>query len=186
MMQYEFRLHDVSRVVRAVTVELEVVAMERGVRVAGPSGERPVEIVGDPGRLEQVIRNLLANAIKFTPPGKQVRVALEPHPVALLLDGSAPKITEGARIVVSDDGVGIPADERESVFDKFVQSSRTKTGAGGSGLGLAIVHQIVTDHHGSIEVHDSASGGAEFVVLLPGKVARSGDGAVHPSPSSTA
>jgi len=58
-----------------------------------------------------------------------------------------------------------------AVFDKFVQSSRTKTGAGGTGLGLAIVRQIVSDHLGSIEIRDSATGGAEFIVLLPGAVA---------------
>lgn len=184
MMQYEFQLNDVTRIVRAVATELEVVALERGVHLVGLAEEGPVEVVCDPGRLEQVVRNLLANAIKFTPAGRQVRVTLAAHPVVLALDDAPPEFTEGARIVVSDDGVGIPTDERGTVFDKFVQSSRTKTGAGGSGLGLAIVHQIVSDHHGTIEIHDSPSGGAEFVVLLPGRVVRVGSGASRANSSS--
>jgi len=131
-----------------------------------------VELICDPAKVEQVNRNLIANAIKFTPAGRQVRVSVEsyvvhdPGPA-----GGGPPRSTGAKIVVSDDGVGIPAEERALVFDKFVQSSRTKTGAGGTGLGLAIVRQIVSDHLGSIEIRDSAAGGAEFVVLLPGDAA---------------
>jgi len=68
---------------------------------------------------------------------------------------------------VSDEGVGIPPDELNSVFDKFVQSSRTRTGAGGTGLGLAICREIVEAHHGDIVARNNASGGAEFIVMLP-------------------
>jgi signal transduction histidine kinase len=68
---------------------------------------------------------------------------------------------------VSDEGVGIPASELELVFDKFVQSSRTRTGAGGTGLGLAICHEIVEAHHGRITARNNAVCGAEFIVELP-------------------
>lgn len=75
--------------------------------------------------------------------------------------------TAALRMSVSDEGVGIPAGELESVFDKFVQSSRTRTGAGGTGLGLSICREIVAAHHGRIMACNNAAGGAEFIVELP-------------------
>ncbi len=67
---------------------------------------------------------------------------------------------------VSDEGVGIPEAELETVFDKFVQSSKTKSGAGGTGLGLAICREIVEAHRGTIHAEPNAAGGADFVVVL--------------------
>ncbi len=68
---------------------------------------------------------------------------------------------------VSDEGVGLPPGELDAVFDKFVQSSRTRTGAGGTGLGLAICQEIVHAHRGRIMARNNAAGGAEFIVILP-------------------
>ena len=72
---------------------------------------------------------------------------------------------------VRDQGVGIPESELESIFDKFVQSSKTKTGAGGTGLGLAITREIVTLHGGSIRAGNHSEGGAVFSVLVPRRAA---------------
>lgn len=71
------------------------------------------------------------------------------------------------RLSVIDNGIGIPKGELESVFDKFIQSSKTKTGAGGTGLGLAISKQIVLDHHGSIWAENNPDGGTIFTVKIP-------------------
>jgi len=68
---------------------------------------------------------------------------------------------------VSDEGVGIPPDELNSVFDKFVQSSRTRTGAGGTGLGLAIAHEIVKSHRGTLRIAPRAEGGTCAEISLP-------------------
>ena len=68
---------------------------------------------------------------------------------------------------VADQGVGIPEEELESVFDKFIQSSKTKSGAGGTGLGLAISREIIGAHGGQIMAKNNESGGAEFIVTLP-------------------
>jgi signal transduction histidine kinase len=68
---------------------------------------------------------------------------------------------------VTDQGIGIPEDELELVFDKFVQSSKSKTGAGGTGLGLAICREIVVAHRGTISAHNDSKGGAVFEILLP-------------------
>jgi len=71
---------------------------------------------------------------------------------------------------VTDSGIGIPESERESIFDKFVQSSKTSTGAGGTGLGLAISREIIHAHGGSIRAEDNPGGGARFVFTLPRSV----------------
>ena len=70
-------------------------------------------------------------------------------------------------MTVSDQGVGIPPKELEAVFDKFVQSSKTKTGAGGTGLGLAICWEITELHGGRIWAENREGGGARFVMELP-------------------
>ncbi len=72
-----------------------------------------------------------------------------------------------ARVAVCDQGTGIPDTELESIFDKFVQSSKTNTGAGGTGLGLAICREIITEHAGRIWVDNRADGGAMFTFELP-------------------
>ena len=71
------------------------------------------------------------------------------------------------RASVADRGLGIPPNELDAVFDKFVQSSKTKTGAGGTGLGLAIVRQITELHGGRIWAENREGGGARFVLELP-------------------
>jgi signal transduction histidine kinase len=105
---------------------------------------------------------LLSNAIRFTPGEGAVRVVIESTVI-----GEAPGGMPGVRMVVADNGVGIPDGELETVFDKFVQSSKTRSGAGGTGLGLAICREIVGQHRGSIRAEATPGGGATIVMLLP-------------------
>jgi signal transduction histidine kinase len=123
-------------------------------------------INADPERINQVLRNLLANAIRFSPEGGEVTLTLSPDGLPGRRAGDSGSIA-AVRIVVADRGVGIPAAELETIFDKFVQSSKTRTGAGGTGLGLAICREIVLAHHGQIWAHNRVGGGAEFAILLP-------------------
>ena len=74
------------------------------------------------------------------------------------------------RISVIDEGIGIPEDELETVFESFVQSSKTRTGAGGTGLGLTICREIVGAHRGSISARNRPEGGAIFEILVPSSV----------------
>jgi signal transduction histidine kinase len=101
-----------------------------------------------------VMRNLLSNAVKFSPDGGEISVMLE-------FD------VEGARVTVADCGPGIPPEELELVFDKFVQSSKTKSGSGGTGLGLAICRQIVAAHRGRIWAANGEQGGALVIFEIP-------------------
>ena len=74
---------------------------------------------------------------------------------------------EALALVVRDQGVGIPPGEEARIFDKFIQSSATKTGAGGTGLGLAITQEIIRGHHGAISARNHPDGGAEFEIRIP-------------------
>jgi two-component system phosphate regulon sensor histidine kinase PhoR len=115
-------------------------------------------ILGDPSRLEQVIVNLLHNAIKFTPPGGEIQVR------AMLQDIPA----QGKRILfsVSDTGVGIPADELPRIFERFYKTDRARS-SGGTGLGLAIARHLVEAHGGSIWAESSEGRGSTFYFAIP-------------------
>lgn len=111
----------------------------------------------DGKRIFQVLTNLLSNAIKFSPEQSKIRISLSD----VELNGQ-PAIL----CAVQDEGVGIPEDELESVFDKFIQSSKTKTSQGGTGLGLSISREIINQHHGQLMARNSELG-AVFECLLP-------------------
>jgi signal transduction histidine kinase len=116
------------------------IASQRGVHIELHHEHRPLVAVFDDFRIQQVVRNVLANALRFGPPGSCVQINTGP-------DALRPG---GAQITVRDHGPGVPPGELESIFDPFVQSSRTRDGAGGTGLGLTICRKIMTLHGGSI------------------------------------
>jgi signal transduction histidine kinase len=112
-------------------------------------------VSADVDRLRQVLMNLLANAIKYSPPGGRVEVRLT------AADGVA-------RIAISDTGIGIEPDLLPHVFEPFRQGDARSAGPGGLGLGLAIVRQIVEMHGGAVEAQSDGPGrGATFIVTLP-------------------
>ncbi len=112
-------------------------------------------ICGDPARLQQVVTNLLANSLKFTPRGGRVVVRLDQRGPSAVLS-------------VADSGSGIPAKVLPFVFDRFRQASVADTKAGGLGLGLAIVKHIVEMHEGTVTAASAGGGkGSTFTVTLP-------------------
>jgi two-component system OmpR family sensor kinase len=115
----------------------------------------PVTVLADPLQLQQVLANLLRNALVHTPAATPIEVSVE-------RDG------ETARISVRDHGPGVPAAARERLFERFWRAEPGRErGRAGAGLGLAIASAIVDAHHGRIGVHDAPGGGAVFVVELP-------------------
>jgi PAS domain S-box-containing protein len=156
-MRYDMADADVAALVRGAVEEYAELVRTRGltVEIEAAAG---LQAWCDSTRIGQVVRNLLSNAIKFSPPGGRIAVALESARHA----GRA-----AVAVSVSDEGAGIPEAELERVFDKFVQSSKTRSGAGGTGLGLAICRQIVEDHGGRIWASGNAPRGARVVFLLP-------------------
>jgi signal transduction histidine kinase len=125
-------------------------------------------ITADPGRITQVFCNLLSNAIKVSPEAATIRFELSDAELPRGRRAEDAGTQPALAISIIDQGIGIPEGELECIFDKFVQSSATKTGAGGTGLGLAICRAIVTQHRGTIVAHNNYPGnGASFVVTLP-------------------
>ncbi len=116
--------------------------------------EVPATVVGDPAHLQHILGNLLNNAFKFTPSGGvTLRVS---------------RGTAGVRFEVSDTGIGIPLDQQESLFERFVQADSSETRKfGGTGLGTSIAHDLVKLMGGSIGVYSAPGHGATFWVDLP-------------------
>jgi PAS domain S-box-containing protein len=124
-------------------------------------------VCGDAMRLTQVVRNLLSNAVKFTPEDGSIRVEFASDELPAGRRAADRGAQPALRMTIADTGIGIPAAELDSVFDKFFQSSKTRTGAGGTGLGLAICEEIVRAHRGTIRARNRPEGGAAFDVVLP-------------------
>jgi signal transduction histidine kinase len=167
-MTYDMAAHDLRVLADDVVVELRELASGKGVALVV---EKPAfECVAwcDPVRVGQVLRNLVANAVKFTPEGRKVSVVFA---MGELLDGhpADERATFRAALQMSvvDEGTGIPESELDAVFDKFIQSSKTKSGAGGTGLGLSICKEIVRYHGGRIWAGNNPDGGAYVSLLLP-------------------
>ena len=117
--------------------------------------EKPVTISGDDLRLRQAVANLVRNALVHTPAGSPVEVALQAD-------------DRRAEIDVIDHGTGVPAEQRERIFERFHRSDPTRSrDQGGSGLGLSIASAVVTAHGGRISVADTPGGGATFRIELP-------------------
>ena len=120
--------------------------------------ERPLTVRGDPGRLAQVVGNLLSNAIKYSPEGGTVALA-------------AKRSGDGVRVVVRDEGLGIPADQQSRIFTKFFRGDVGATGITGTGLGLAVSREIVEAHGGRIGFDSDPGTGSTFWLELPSGLA---------------
>jgi signal transduction histidine kinase len=151
---------DVATVVDATVAEFFVPAATNGLSLTAAS-DHELWVLGDRDALRRVVANLLANAVRLAPRGSEVRVA-------------AGRADDWVWVAVDDAGPGIPADERESVFQRFWRGDAAKARAEGrSGLGLTIVRQIAEAHRGVVRLWPSERGGSTFVVWLP---ATSADG----------
>jgi PAS domain S-box-containing protein len=152
-MRYDFRSLQLASVVRDVADEFAPLLRQQSLALS--LDVAVADVRADPLRIGQVIRNLVSNAIKFSPPNGTVLVGIDSDERGWVV------------LTVDDQGVGVPEGELGTIFDKFTQSSKTKTGAGGTGLGLAISREIVDAHAGDIRAENRAEGGARFVVALP-------------------
>ena len=145
---------DLARLVNDAVSACAPAAATRDIELVAIGAGAPV-IRADQGRLGQVLDNLVANALKFTPPGGRVEVR------ALAADG-------GARIEVADTGVGIPAAEQRHLFSRFFRTERAHRDAvAGAGLGLSIAKALVEAHGGTITVASEEGRGTTFRVDLP-------------------
>ncbi len=157
-------------VVQAAIASALPIAQAKDIRLRSLLDPSRTTVSGDGSRLQQVVWNLLTNAIKFTPIGGQVQVLVQ-------------RVNSHIELSVADTGIGIPASFLPLVFDRFSQQDSSTTRAhGGLGLGLAICKQLVELHGGSIRVASPGEGrGATFFVELPVSLMQVDDERVHPS-----
>jgi len=155
--QYQMRQHHIKTIIDITLRQINSLVSDKNLHIECHIADNVPLIECDDAKIIQVMVNLMSNAIKFTAKdrGITINVTEDKKNAAQLL------------VTVADQGVGIPEDELEQVFDKFVQSSKTKTGAGGTGLGLAICKEIINAHGGRIWAENNPQGGAIFSVLLP-------------------
>ncbi|WP_300159714.1 PAS domain S-box protein [Aquabacterium sp.] len=152
---FHFERADVRYLIEDVSAELELQMSRKRLGLALQLGRIPLVAKVDPTRFQQVVRNVLDNAMKFTPEDSMIEImaeASDEHTV---------------HIQVRDRGPGIPHAELETVFQAFVQSSQTRDGSGGTGLGLAICRKIITAHGGRIHAANAPGGGTIFHIMLP-------------------
>src|SRR3954467_8038943 len=157
----------VAQAVEGVRHPLEV--RHQGLQVTLPAGA--IRLKADPTRLEQVLTNLLANAIKYTDEGGQIGLTAE-------------RVGAEVTIRVRDTGIGMPPEVLPHVFDLFVQGERRLDRAqGGLGIGLSLVKSLVELHAGSITGHSEGPGmGSEFIVRLPVLAPTQAEEAAPPPP----
>ncbi|MBL8482592.1 MAG: GAF domain-containing protein [Rhodocyclaceae bacterium] len=170
-MPMQFSPHALEEVAREVASELSAIFAVRRLRLVVECEPGLPRLNMDAYRMAQVVRNLLSNAVKFSPEGGTVSV---------LIGSDAGD--KGLVMRVLDEGVGIPENELEAIFDKFVQSSKTHSGAGGTGLGLAICREILNAHGATVMASNRPGGGAQFTVHIPyDRVAALESGALEPA-----
>ncbi len=153
---------DLGKVIESALETIAPTAKQKNLQLRYEPANQPLHATGDAVRLEQVIWNLLANAVKFTESGGNIVVRAEHR-------------AEHALIEIKDDGRGISREFLPYLFERFRQADHPLTRARGSGLGLglAIVRYLVEAHHGKIEAHSDGEGrGATFTVTLPLSIAR--------------
>jgi len=142
-----------DEMVAEIARPLRIQAREKGIELKVELPQHPLPIWGDRIKLPWVITNLVGNALRYTPPGGRITIALSRN------DGVA-------RAIVSDTGCGMPNEALERIFEPYAQAESIG-GAGSAGLGLYITKEIVEAHNGRIYVTSAVGKGTTFTVQIP-------------------
>lgn len=157
MMEYRIVLSDLLAIADTSVSKIRLLADAKNVQIVTEAPEERVFVPADAARLEQVLDNLVSNAVKFSPAGGVVRLGIHPD-----------KRAQSVRLTVSDNGPGIAQDELPYLFERFYQGRRQAgSGMAGSGLGLALAKKVVEAHHGDIWVDSELGKGTTVYVVLP-------------------
>lgn len=150
--------HDIISVVENITLSVADYLKDKKINIIFDTDIEEKVIACDEEKIERIILNLLSNSIKFTDANGSIKVNI--------YDGD-----EHIKICVIDNGIGIPEDKLNTIFDRFTQVEKTLTrNSKGTGIGLALVKSLVELHNGKIQVKSEYGKGTEFVILLPVKV----------------
>ena len=154
---------DMVRVIESAYRELKLEAHEKDLEIKIQSDENlDAEVYMDRKIITKVILNLIANAIKFSDTDSDIHIRIK-EGILTINEEETPAI----QVSVIDKGQTIEDNELEEIFDKFVQSNKTKTGAGGTGLGLAICKEIIAVHNGKIWADHNPDGGVIITFMVP-------------------
>jgi signal transduction histidine kinase len=164
---YKMEIVDIYFLIKKIISDMEPIWKEKNLKLKIEDPPVPTKIFCDGFKIEQVITNLLKNAIEFTPENKRISISFKSDELITGKRLNDKLMRSVLKISIKDEGIGIPEDEVESIFDKFIQSSKTKTGAGGTGLGLSICKEIIEDHGGKIWAESNTKGGASFMIMIP-------------------
>jgi signal transduction histidine kinase len=143
-MEVELGQYDLSEIVRSQIEMFESLADEKDIRLS-VKGDKETPAIFDNKLITQILINLISNAIKYSPVSSKVSVLCENRIVM-----HKGKETECIHCAIKDNGIGIPAAELDQIFDRFIESSNTRSGSGGTGLGLSICKEIIALHKGMI------------------------------------
>ena len=155
-MELRMTRFSLSDLLKKVANAMRLTVQDSGHEMTVEAPDDLPQIVGDRERIEQVVVNILSNAVKYTPSGGHIRLA------ACALAGNR------VRITVEDDGVGIPAADVPRLFERFYRVDKARSrAAGGTGLGLAIAKEIVEQHEGKIALASEYGKGTTVTITLP-------------------
>jgi signal transduction histidine kinase len=155
-----------SPVVADAVEELELTAADHSISIKVEIPEHFPRLYADAVRLQQVVRNLVSNALRFTPSGGQVIISARVETPTQEIDSD--ELVQVIKLQIRDTGVGIAPELHERIFERFFQLPREyERRAGGQGLGLAVVKMIVELHNGSVKVESVPGEGSTFTCTLP-------------------
>jgi two-component system phosphate regulon sensor histidine kinase PhoR len=148
---------DVEQLFETVIADLSPVIEGKGQRVTITVSREASHVDGDPAKLHDIVRNLVENAVNYSPDNADIRLSAS-------IEGGAHVIT------VADSGPGIPPEDLARVFERFYRVDKSRSRPGGTGLGLAIVKHLVELHGGEAKAENAPGGGAIFTIRLPAVV----------------
>ena len=166
-MHFEIKNNDMTATIDSVIAQMRTELEERSVDVEVVSKLDVPVAQYDNDKLMLVIRNLLSNALKFSPIDSVISIVVEAASLPSMSTDSEQEYRPALSISVKDQGTGIAENELESIFDKLAQSSKKALSTGDSGLGLSICKEIIRHHDGTIVAHNNTAAGATFTFTIP-------------------
>lgn len=155
MIEYNFTQADIVSLIKKVTLEMEPLAKTKNIKILTKTNNRLPPVKADCDRLLLAMRNLMGNALKFTPNGGNVSISAQPN-------------EHGLMVSVADTGIGISEEKLSVIFDKYKQATLASPNKiVGSGLGLFIVKEIINAHGGEVWAKSTLGKGSTFTFVLP-------------------
>ncbi len=153
--QWKLETFDIEKSVQRLIEVMRVDIDARRHRVSFTADADLPALTADKERIEQVVINILSNAVKYTPEGGQI-------------DVSVTGVADTIRIRIADNGIGVPAEDMEHIFERFYRVEKSRTSeTGGTGLGLAIAKELIEAHGGTIEMESRLGEGSAVIITLP-------------------